>query len=146
MTSLQEQFFMGIKDIPYKNSGGCLFFCYAFKRFFEQNGGNLSTFRIVQYHYYYEEMEHNLKWTKNSIPIAMQHFTWTYEGKEYDGEGYRETYKADYRSVLDIPYDDLNEFCEIALLEDQWNLSFDRDNAIDVMKDTLHLDLEVVRQ
>ncbi len=134
MISLKKQFFKGVKHIYWKNSGGCLFFCYAFKRFFEQNGGDLSTFKIVQYHIDWVEMQDNLKWIPNTIPKAMQHFMWMYEGKQYDGYGENDSYMAKYRSVLEIPLEQINEFCELALLEDQWNTQFNRDSAIETIR------------
>lgn len=137
-----EEFFKGIKEIQYKNHGGCLFMCYAFKRFLE-DFDDLKTFQIVQYAAILPTIEHNMRWSPSleRIPLSSNHFTWMFYGKEYDGDG--EFFGVPLlRRVLGIKLEHIDEFCKQALREPQWNAMFNRLSAVNILWANLKLDME----
>lgn len=138
-----EKFFSGIENIPFKNDGGCLFFCYAFKRYMEIRE-DISSFRIIQYDWLGSRLQHNLSWPKNTA-ISSYHFTWLWHGVEYDADGFYYGEGITFRDTLPIPHDKINEFCEEALTESEWNKTFNRMKAIHHIRYTLNLDLDHIR-
>lgn len=150
-------FFSGIKSIQYKNNGGCLFFCYVFWLWLKQNNMPVETFQIVQYASPREdnEAEHNQAWIENQgeydNPKSSYHFTWYYDGTEYDSNGLVNRANINNnatRIVLDglnTEYLELVEkFCVSALLHGSWNMMFDRAMAVSMIQEEFDLELEHV--
>jgi len=141
-----QVFFDAVKDIPKKNNGGCLFFCYIFFLWLKKNGYNTNSFSIIQY---------SAGWDKECIvqndafirgesdrATSSAHFTWLYNGAEYDAEG-TPTYRTNTFSELkglQTRYGSLVKcFCENALQNGSWNPQFNRNAAIDIIKQRMKL-------
>lgn len=143
-------FFDAITDIPDKNRGGCLFFCYAFWKWLKKHGHETETFQISQYDENQRaDIDSNLEWINGNAdnPTSSYHFSWWYQDNHYDAEG----------AVDDSIYSDLDsevlyglntsrcclveEFCREALLYSGWNDRFCRKLAIHTIKETLDIDL-----
>lgn len=149
-----QRFFDGIEEIEDKNCGGCLFFCYAFYRFLIENNMETDTFQIKQYNYEKWNIEHNLEWIEGNNdddPVSSNHFTFLYKENEYDGEGLvKKNTFSHYRNseilyglngVINI----VEHFCKECLIKSGWNDIFDREYAIEKIKENLDLDLSDVR-
>lgn len=148
-----KPFFKGIKEIPCKNNGGCLLFAYTFWKYLKKNNLPTESFDIVQYASSYENaIEHNIKWINkdNDIehPMSSFHFTWLYEGIEYDGEGkVGDEYKSMKRKILhglNGMTNLVDEFCVQALNKSSWNSMFDRPSAIKIIEEKLGIDLDEI--
>ena len=149
-------FFDAIIDIPDKNRGGCLFFCYAFWKWLKQNGYSTETFQIEQYDddYSTTNIENNLEWIENNgannNPISSHHFSWWYEGEQYDAEGAVDnTIYGHFDSEVLYGLNTsrcclVEEFCQKALIYSGWNCTFDRSDAIETLKEVLDIDLSDV--
>jgi hypothetical protein len=137
-----DDFFDGCSEIVDKNYGGCLFFCHVFWRWGIKNGLDMSSFDIVQYDWSDKfAIANNLKWIEGQtgIPMSSNHYTWLYEGIEYDGDGIS-TKGSGTRAILKglngcVPL--VDEFCVKALTLSSWNPRFDRNSAIVVIQDEL---------
>ena len=152
-----SDFFNQIKDIPKKNAGGCLFFCYAFYKWLKKNDFPTDSFQIVQYDTSGYRLGSNLAWINNArnnednacYPQASDHFTFVYDGVECDGNGlFNKARWSDCRVEvlhgLNIPsmsVDLVEEFCVQALMEGEWNSEFNRGAAIEEIKECLDIDL-----
>ena len=131
-------FFKKLNNIHNKNAGGCLFFAYVFWLWLKRNDLPTESFEIVQYDYNGDCSRHNLRWIagQKKHAISSAHFTWMYEGIEWDAAGEFNNRRSDcVRRVLEglnTRYASLVErFCKVALRDrDQWNVSFDRDSAV----------------
>jgi hypothetical protein len=150
--STLDSFFDGVAEIPKKNLGGCLYFCLAFWRWLKMHDMDTSSFQIVQYGEGYQ-IEQNTCWIEdpdNGEPGPSYHFTWMYEGTEYDADGSDEIectggYNPVTLSGLNTPYSELvEEFCRNALLNSDWNNSFCRQDACEIIKDNLNIDMSDV--
>lgn len=146
-----QKFFNGVKSIKNKNAGGCLFFCYAFWKFLEKENLPTDTFQIVQYDYAdLRYTEHNLKFINGEIAYATssRHFTWMYEGVEYDGYGKVVEVQFGLRTVLNGLQNEfenlVDKFCESALINGNWNETFNREKAIDLIYENLKIDLNSI--
>lgn len=147
-----DDFFNPIRHIEYKNHGGCLFFCYVFWKWLERNGYDTSSFKIKQYCYDGINIEHNLDWLEGDIDGAQSssHFTFIYEGIEYDGNGEADTepYESYQKTVLDGLNTNVcclvEEFCLSALNDAPWNDTFDREYAIKEVEGIFDIDLSEV--
>ncbi len=132
------EFHQSIEDIPFKNMGGCLFFCYLFYKWLIKNNFDLRSFDIVQYSYGTYEIVTNQEFIKGNhdVTASSYHFTWMYNGFEYDscGELNKGTVEGKKRVVLEglqTRYGSLViEFCETALSQSSWNVRFNRYNAV----------------
>lgn len=147
-------FFEGIKDIEDKNAGGCLFFAHVFWRYLKKNNLPTNSFEIVQYSPSYKDaIEHNIKWINkdNDVkhPISSFHFTWLYEYTEYDGEG--EVGDRFFHLKRKVLYglngmsNLVEEFCVQALNKSSWNSMFERNDAIEIIKYNLDIDMSDVQ-
>lgn len=133
-----DPFFDKIRNIPRKNSGGCLFFGYVFWLWLKAHGLPTESFEIVQYDYDGQASRHNMKWIEGQKEqvVSSAHFTWMYEGIEYDADGEYVRRRHDVTplvlSGLNTQHGSLVEkFCKNALRDrDQWNETFDRDSAV----------------
>jgi hypothetical protein len=140
-----DHFFRGVEDIPSKNSGGCLFFCYVFWLWLKDNDMPTESFAINQYDTQrMDALQHNLAWieSQNGKPTAAYHFTWNYEGGEYDADG-----EFDIDSMFDDvtptelsglvgPWGNLvDEFCMNALKFSGWNYMFNFEEATADLED-----------
>ena len=151
-------FFEAIADIPEKNRGGCLYFCWVFWLWLKEQGMSTETFQIKQTSGPWggqEPITHNLKWidtqgNANFPPRSSYHFTWLYEGKEYDAEGPHCEPNGVILSGLNSPVSEpmVDKFCIEALNKGSWNSYFDRDHAIDMVMvhPNLNLDTTAVRR
>lgn len=150
-TDVQE-FFDAIYPIKDKNSGGCLFFCYAFFLWLKKNKLPLNDFQIKQYSREEYKIENNKGYHNGNTPVSSAHFTWIYDGKEYDsiGAATRKSFTFDklsfYKSdILDtVTHDIVESFCIDALSINQWNDAFERIPAVDHIRKTLGLELSHV--
>jgi hypothetical protein len=140
-----QVFFDAVKEIPYKNWGGCLFFCYVFFLWLKKNNYSTSSFAIIQYDCYDGDyIRHNEDFIKGETDFARSsaHFTWKYDGGEYDACG-TPTYKTkEFAELkgLQTRYGSLVAcFCENALINGSWNPDFNRNAAIDIVKKNLKL-------
>lgn len=139
-------FFDGVRPIEYKNNGGCLFFCYAFYLWLKKNGYDTSVFSIVQYCDPWENtIPQNEAFVegKNSQAASANHFTWIYNGTEYDADGIVSVTKgAPPACWQHHKFDELLEknlvekFCINALHNGSWNEMFDRKSAMKAIKNT----------
>lgn len=135
-------FFDLIEDIPSKNAGGCLFFVYVFWLWLKHNDLPTESFAINQYDWHSGVCAaKNMEWiaTKGSKAIAAssKHFTWTYEGEEYDADGeYEDPAPKTELAGLNTPHCNLvDRFCQSALGNGEWNTWFDRDGARKILKE-----------
>jgi hypothetical protein len=143
MNKLQA-FFDGIENIGWKNHGGCLFFCYTFWLWLKKNNMSTESFEIVQYDAAYEKGANiaiNQVWIdeQSGNAASAAHFTWMYEGEEYDAEGPFSTLRPDdIKAILkglNTPNAELvEEFCKNALTKATWNYMFNRVGAIPVVE------------
>lgn len=156
-------FFKGVQSIENKNRGGCLFFCYAFYKWLKQNNMPTDSFQIIQYD---EEnscrITNNILWVSSKInnlpnhyssPQSSSHFTWLYNGIEYDGYGevretsrHRRWERVDNEVLYGLNNSGLKinlveEFCTKALNYSSWNDWFERNEAIEIISETLGIDL-----
>lgn len=152
-----KPFFDAISDIPFKNCGGCLFFCYVFWLWLKKNEIDTKSFEIIQYDCDSREaIQQNEAWISGAEKNASSswHFTWLYNKKEYDAEnpvGKRYSPRQHETSVvldgLNTKYLSLVEqFCLSALNESAWNTWFDREKAIEIIEERLGLDLSKVNK
>lgn len=150
---LIEKFFEEISDIPDKNRGGCLFFCYSFWKYCKKNGAPLDTFDVFQWEAHHEngKISTNLEFLHCSGDDvdSSAHFAWTFEGKLYDGNGEttfeKTTWNNDtYENITRGNHEKLEEFFLLSLNADLWNPTFRRNSAINILKERLELDLEEV--
>ena len=148
-----DPFFDAVAEIPNKNYGGCLVFCFLFYLWLKKNGMDTDSFEIKQYEagYEYGHILNNMEWI-NGVEgdvLSSYHFTWFYEGVEYDAEGRIE----DSECCVDDMYgevlyglttrhvDLVKDFCLDALNAPQWNFVFDREAAHAVIMENLGIDL-----
>lgn len=140
-----NEFFDGISEIESKNHGGCLFFCYLFFLWLKKNNMPLKDFDIIQYHDFYDNIEHNLNWLydKEGDPVSSYHFTWIYDGLEYDSDGEADDYSfIRYRECLELrDEEEIELFCANALKFGDWNPMFDRNEAIENVHHKFGIDL-----
>lgn len=149
-----DRFFDGVADIPDKNRGGCLFFCYAFWKWCKINNIPTDTYDVIQWEASYEhgKIEQNLQFLHHGMNDldSSAHFAWTFDGELYDGYGLT-TYESNtrpgdnYENITNGNHDRIEEFFIRALNEDIWNTTFLRNIAIRNIKDRLDLDLHEVR-
>ena len=139
-----DEFFDGVNEIPYKNNGGCLFFCYVFLLWATKKEIDLTTFRIVQYELSgTSNIKNNQKFFEGLTTKANSstHFTWIFENTEYDGYG--KSPKQYYNNwVFNQSPETLEKFCINALVHGTWNNQFDRDEAINIVEENLGLKLD----
>ena len=146
-------FFDAVEDIEFKNNGGCLFFCYVFFLWAQENCPEaLESFDIVQYESDWSQaIGHNQRWLEGEEENAMSsyHFTWTYKDRELDSEGvvdYSE-YENCVSEHLELTGDStaIEMFCLSALNEcSDWNWSFNRKEAKEKLEKRLGIDLNNV--
>lgn len=147
MPKIIQDFLDGIAGIPDKNSGGCLFFCYAFLLWLEKNGLPTDSFIITQYarHEESHKIEHNMNYVNGASPMSSSHFTCMYECIEFDAEGLpRDIWRLSYKrqKLNQIAEYGLNEaFCIDALKKGKWNTDFNRKQAIKTVKKNLGIDM-----
>lgn len=148
---LISDFFRIIKPIPYKNAGGCLFFAYAFWRWLKKHQLDTSVFQLVQYDFFGEQdLWANMSWiaetvSNNGTPTgktrSANHFTWLYNGEEFDSEGPC-SHDKNCQTVLTGLNDKIclvDTFCLHALVEGGWNYCFNRGEAIAFCRDNLNM-------
>jgi hypothetical protein len=133
-------FFDAVEEIQCKNLGGCLFFCYVFFLWLKKNNYNTDSFGIIQYDSWGNQyLRHNEAYIRGERSYARSsaHFTWLYEGTEYDSEGIYKGYRPkDFAELngLQTKYGSLVvSFCESALINGNWNPDFQRNEAIDII-------------
>lgn len=139
-------FFDGVRPIECKNQGGCLFFCYTFYLWLEKNGYDDSSYSIIQYCADWEDtIPQNEAFVKGAKKEAASanHFTWMYDGKEYDANGLlaksNDPLPCDWKHHK---FDELmkkhfvEKFCINALHNGTWNEMFNRNSAMKTIKDT----------
>lgn len=145
ITATLDKFFDELVDIPDKNYGGCLFFCYVFWLWLLENNLPTESFQILQHDYSERSALHNLEWINGNRSInagSSSHFTWMYEGVEYDAEG-EYTRNDDYDEIVELAglntahCNLVGEFCINALTYGEWNCDFDRRGAISIVEDRL---------
>ena len=142
-----SEFFDSVADIPNKNRGGCLFFCYVFWLWLIDNDMPLDSFDIIQYDYTHRpKLGQNMEWLCNGnlSPTSSYHFTWIYNGIEYDADGELCCFDDDGLEceALCIENDQIKDFCQHAINFAPWNDEFDREEAIYIIKDRLGLSLD----
>jgi len=135
-----KTFFDAVADIPYPNSGGCLFFCYVFWLWLKKKGYDRSSFTINQYDYNETVIKRNIAFIEKKQKNAgsSNHFTWSYNGQEYDAEGIP-SYTPGHRHVFKLRC--VKRFCENALINGSWNHMFDRNAAIKEVGTKLRISL-----
>jgi len=143
-----QVFFDLIKDIDYKNHGGCLFFCYVFFLWLKKNNYSTTSFSIIQYQMWGSYIEQNEAFIRgeNSAATSSSHFTWKYNGIEYDADGFPKPMMTQGQSSelkgLQTRYGSLVKcFCESALINGDWNTMFNRNRAIEKINKTMKLRL-----
>jgi hypothetical protein len=142
MSKELEDFFQRIKDIPNKNNGGCLFFCYLFYLQFCEC-------EIVQYSGWdIYPIQHNLDFIegRRNRAVSSSHFTWIYSGVEYDSDGPYD-FKKDWYYDPDrmiLPLVDIDDFCVNALRYGMWNPTFKRKNVIPLIYERFGISMEHV--
>lgn len=146
-----DKFIDDFKIIPNKNNGGCLFFCYVFWLWINKFNHPKDDFKIIQYDYSAKKIEYNVKWLKgesDSHPLASYHFTWIFQGVEYDAEGFvkQSSYESKHREILDIDFNLIEKFFVDALNNNDWNDSFDRVQAISYIKHLYDIDLDHIKK
>lgn len=134
-----KEFFDSIAHIQNKNAGGCLFFCYVFWLWLKKKGLPTESFQIMQYGYSKNDSSliRNIEWTRgnNNRPGSGAHFTWLYQGTEYDGTGVINTDRWAHYYRRRLPYlntkriKKVEEFCQNALSNGSWNRRFNRAKA-----------------
>lgn len=141
-----KAFYKGIESIPRRNCGGCLFFCYTFYLWLEKNGYDDSSYSIIQYCSPWDgdTIPQNEAFIsgKNKQAASANHFTWMYNGKQYDADGpfTRGNPPSDWHHHQ---FDELmkkhlvEKFCINALHNGEWNEEFKRANAMKVVKEKL---------
>lgn len=150
LAKMMNEFYDAVYDIPKKNWGGCLFFCYVYLLMLEKYGLSTRRFHIVQYSAYNKkEILQNKKWLEGEedFPTSSFHFTWVHNGLEMDSEsqGRENILKGRYRGVLRGSANTLKDFIEVALDDhDDWNPSFDREDAIKKLESRLGIDLSAI--
>jgi len=143
MPGVLKKFFEQIDDIPNRGLGGCLWFCYIFLLTLKKEGLSTNSFHLVQYDYAGGvSTEKNISFLngKSDTPQSSYHFTFMYEGKEYDCNGVvtpsRKIGWAVNRTVLPISsYEQAVMFCQTALKYGAWNDRFDKDRWIPVLEE-----------
>lgn len=144
-----DSFFEGIKEIPCKNWGGCLVFCYVFYLWLLKHGYNTSSFQIVQYDSWSNNIPKNQAFIRGETneAVSSSHFSWIYNGVEYDSDGIC-TWNRGAKAILNglnTKYGDLvDSFCVTALTQGDWNTDFDRKDAAKVVKENLGIDLILI--
>lgn len=148
-----KAFYKGISPIENRNQGGCLFFCYTFYLWLEKNGYNDSSYSIIDYCNPDDPEEgdsigNNEAFIegKNKKAVSATHFTWMYNGQEYDSNGVvLERYKPD--DWKHHQFDELmkkhmvDKFCINALHNGSWNTTFQRAGAMKTIKEKLGIDI-----
>lgn len=148
MRSDLKMFFDSLNEIENRNSGGCLLMCLCFYRWLKKNNYDTSSFQIKQYDYFdKEKINHNISWlnSKTGYPESSYHYTWIYDGEEYDSNG---SYKPN-EDLAFVILDGLNTkvtditdyFCVKALNNADWNFSFDRKKSIPLIEKNLGINL-----
>lgn len=138
-----DKFFDAIDDIPFKNYGGCLFFCYVFWLWAKLNHRDLSDYDIIQYDNNYSRVEKNIAFIKGLRKKAFEanHFSWIHNDREFDSDGIVTPCYTIIKERLRIPNHKVQVFCENALMNGSWNNKFNRNNAIDTVCDRLNINL-----
>lgn len=150
-----DGFYEHIEGISSPNAGGCLFMCYFFWKWLQKNNLPTESFEIVQYEGWGDDnsIEHNIQWIDecdindgaDHHPISSHHFTWMYEGVEYDACGVVTREYTDTKEILsglNGVYSNLIEiFCVEALTKAIWNDWFDRIGTIEYIKKMYDIDL-----
>ena len=134
-----------------------MFFCYVFWKWLQHHKLDTSSFQIVQYdiaptHNTTINLEFIKSLGKDKQRVAASaHFTWMYEGKEYDAEGiannwvnrgYKRTVLAGLNTETGTPL--VARFCINALLNGHWNSCFNRKAAIHDVQDALRMKLPTI--
>lgn len=146
-----KPFFEAVKNIPCKNDGGCLLFCYCFWLWLKKNNIKTDSFQIVQYdHSSKYNIETNLKWIdgEEEEAVSSYHYTWIYDGIEYDSEQIKPKCKVETNEVL-LGLNTKNvclidDFCENALNNGNWNSCFNRAKYIPIIEKSLGIDLSLI--
>lgn len=124
--------------------------CLAFWRWLVANDMPTESFEIVQYDSCSDCMriEKNINWINegNGTPDSSDHFTWLYDGVEYDGEGHvdHEGWDDCTRKILvglNGSVQLIEKFCSVALARDMWNDCFDRFQAAEILENGLSIDM-----
>jgi hypothetical protein len=146
-----SEFLDAVETIEAKNCGGCLFFCYVFYLWLKKNNLPTETFFIRQYadalnnDRLYKNMEYK---APGSHAYASNHFTWFYNGIEYDAEG--KIHRLDEIKGRKYTYVDLKQICEYnlvesfckdALIKGSWNPRFNRRKAFQIVEENLGIDV-----
>ena len=147
-------FFGKIENIPNKNLGGCLFFCYLFWLWLKENDLPTDSFSIFQYDFEDgDSINQNLDWILGDTDEAgsSAHFAWKYEGIEYDSDGIRpeggwNNYEA--TELLGLNHETgslVEEFCLNAMLYGGWNYTFDLPEALKTLGPMFDTDISKVK-
>lgn len=132
---------------------------YLFYHWLKKHDLPLNDFTIVQYEADYEQtIYHNEEWIENSLngncensPESSTHFSWIYNGEEWDGNGpiddemLEDFVREELTALRSDRVDLIDEFCTQALVNSDWNFFFSRDEAIDYILDTMDINLNHVR-
>ena len=156
MPKIQE-FFDGIAETdPFtRTRGGCLYFAYVFWKWLRLNNMPTESFQIIQYdNDNGDTINHNLKWIDGETdhPESSHHYTWMYEGVEYDGNG---PYDVELHGIsfheritldgLNTPFVNLvDQFCIEGLNKAGWNFMFSRMAATEIIERNLGITMEEI--
>lgn len=148
--SLADEFTETVRHIPAKAAGGCLVIAYSFWLWIQDRASDeqIQSFDIVQYKgFSSENVDNNLAWINGDREFADSgsHFTWMFEGQEYDGNG---PYGRSDRVVLSAlsELDMIDDFCISALNHGDWNPSFERETGIPELEYCLDICLGDINQ
>lgn len=142
-----DLFFETIKPIPSKDCGGCLIFCYAFFLFLHRNKLSTKSFKIIQYDY------NGRAWTRSNLrfiyggrnrPQSSYHFTFVYDGVEYDCEGRFDKNRVSSLERTILPFPDrkaLVRFCVNSIKYSNWNWTFRREKWMPIVNKYLGISM-----
>lgn len=144
-----QGFLDSIKEISYKNEGGCLFFCYAFWLWLKKNKFNTLSFGIIQHEIWgSSSTKQNEKFIKGETDIATSssHFVWTYNGIQYDAESvdpssFNGATVTELKGLQNRYGSLVKEFCENSLKHGCWNPMFNRKEAVKIVRKNLKLNM-----
>lgn len=114
----------------------------AFWRWLKQNNLPEADFGIIQFDAG-DKIIHNLRWIRSleEEPTSSNHFAWKYQGQIWDADGEVDLNKESYHQVLSMPADLIESFCVEALEHGCWNPLFNREDAAEILEETLGLDM-----
>jgi hypothetical protein len=115
-----------LSEIPFINSGGCLYSAYAIQQVCRNSGMRIPQLVSLNYNEEVKYYTQNKAFVEgdNAKATSSAHFGWTFREAIRDSDGMVELWK--YGATLKIPLQDSERFFRSAIIHGDWNPCFDR--------------------